>query len=109
MAGSDRQRLGADHRQRRHALHQRIDGEHHDAGPLQRTTREGKPRQRRHPLGGDRDVRRNAVVRLAIPAGKVEDLDIGLGEGEAFREGFRARLVPRDEGERGGAVLAVAR
>ena len=58
-----------------------------------------KPRQRRHALRHDAGMRRDPVVRQAIPGRKFQHLDVGREEGERARQRRHARTVAADHGK----------
>ena len=89
-----------DQRPRRHALERGVDrGEHH--ARLLAALQAREPRQRRHALRHDAGMRRHAVVRQAIPGGKLVDLDFGREERERARKLRHARPVAADHHEAG--------
>ena len=57
----------------------------------------GKPRQRHHALRDDGGMRRDAVVRQAVPGREFQDLDVGREKAERPRQHGHARAVAADD------------
>ena len=68
-----------------------------------------EPRQRGHALRHDAGMRRHAVVRQAIPGGKLVDLDLGREERERARKLRHARPVAADHHEAGRGRVRLRR
>ena len=92
IAGHDRKRLLGDKVARRHALERGIDRREQHGGAIA-TLRAHEARERRHPLGDENRVRRDAVVGQAVPGRKLLDREIGREKTQRPRERGHARAV----------------
>jgi hypothetical protein len=104
VAGRGGERFRRDPRARRHALQNGVDGGRKQARALLRRARAGEARQGRHALRRDDGVRRDAVVRLAIPGRERQHLDLRRDEAERVLQDLLALPVARHMHQRGGAL-----
>src|SRR6202045_2013678 len=94
---------------RRHPLDQGIHRGGQDARTFQRGARTGKPRENHDPPRRNRGVGRYPVIGLAIPGGKIEELDVRRGECQRLAEGAGALAIARDMDERDSPAFRVFR
>ena len=100
MSGRGGERFAGEALFRGHALERGIDGGEHDRRP-RAALDPRKARERRHALGDDGCVRRNAIVGLAIPGRQFQHVDVGREEAERARERRHARTFAADDQKAG--------
>ena len=71
-------------------------------------TRRGEAREHARAARHDRRMRPAAIIGLAIPGRKIQDLDLRRGKGQRFLEGPRAAAVARHMDESSGAIFGRA-
>ena len=88
-------------------MDQGIDRGGQDARTLQCGARTGETRENHYPPRRNPGVGRYPVIRLAIPGGKIEELDVRRGESQRLAEGAGAPAIARDVHERDSPAFRV--